>query len=128
MASDYNKIGQNPRINYRKIFTPYSDKTHFVYELIQNADDNESECIELQLYENELIVWNDGDEFLEEDVHSICSIGFSNKDLTQIGTFGMGFSRLSMPIQIVQKFILVMSVFVSQLVIPRSQKALILMI
>ena len=94
MATDYKKIGQNPRINYRKIFTPYSDKTHFVYELIQNADDNESECIELQLYENELIVWNDGDEFLEEDVHSICSIGFSNKDLTQIGTFGMGFKAV----------------------------------
>ena len=94
MATDYNKIGENPRINFRKIFTPYSDKTHFVYELIQNADDNESECIELQLYENELIVWNDGDEFLEEDVHSICSIGFSNKDLTQIGTFGMGFKAV----------------------------------
>ena len=94
MATDYNKIGENPRINFRKIFTPYSDKTHFVYELIQNADDNESECIELQLYENELIVWNDGDEFLEEDVRSICSIGFSNKDLTQIGTFGMGFKAV----------------------------------
>lgn len=94
MATDYNEIGQNPRINYRKIFTPYSDKTHFIYELIQNADDNKSRCIELQLYENELIVWNDGDEFLEEDVRSICSIGFSNKDLTQIGTFGMGFKAV----------------------------------
>ena len=94
MATDYKKIGENPRINYRKIFTPYSDKTHFVYELIQNADDNESGCIELQLYENELIVWNDGNEFSEEDVRSICSIGFSNKDLTQIGTFGMGFKAV----------------------------------
>ena len=60
MATDYNEIGQNPRINYRKIFTPYSDETHFIYELVQNADDNKSQCIELQLYENELIVWNDG--------------------------------------------------------------------
>ena len=94
MATDYNEIGQNPRINYRKIFTPYSDKTHFIYELIQNADDNESECIELQLYKNELIVWNDGCQFSEEDVRSICSIGFSNKDLTQIGTFGMGFKAV----------------------------------
>ena len=94
MATDYNEIGQNPRINYRKIFTPYSDKTHFVYELIQNADDNESECIEMQLYQKELLVWNDGNEFCEEDVRSICSIGFSNKDLTQIGTFGMGFKAV----------------------------------
>lgn len=94
MATDYKKIGENPRINYRKIFTPYSDKTHFVYELIQNADDNESGRIEMQLYEKELIVWNDGNEFREEDVRSICSIGFSNKDLTQIGTFGMGFKAV----------------------------------
>ena len=94
MATDYKKIGENPRINYRKIFTPYSDKTHFVYELIQNADDNESGRIEMQLYEKELLVWNDGNEFREEDVRSICSIGFSNKDLTQIGTFGMGFKAV----------------------------------
>ena len=94
MATDYNEIGQNPRINYRKIFTPYSDKTHFIYELVQNADDNKSQGIEMQLYENELIVWNDGCQFSEEDVRSICSIGFSNKDLTQIGTFGMGFKAV----------------------------------
>ncbi len=94
MATDYNEIGQNPRINYRNIFTPYSDKTHFIYELVQNADDNKSQSIELQLYENELLVWNDGCQFREEDVRSICSIGFSNKDLTQIGTFGMGFKAV----------------------------------
>lgn len=94
MATDYNEIGQNPRINYRNIFTPYSDKTHFIYELVQNADDNKSQSIELQLYKNELLVWNDGCQFREEDVRSICSIGFSNKDLTQIGTFGMGFKAV----------------------------------
>ena len=94
MATDYNEIGRKPRINYRSIFTPYSDKTHFVYELVQNADDNKSHCFELQLYESELLVWNDGCRFTEGDVRSICSIGFSNKDLTQIGTFGMGFKAV----------------------------------
>ena len=94
MATDYNEISRNPRINYRDTFTPYSDKTHFIYELVQNADDNKSQSIELQLYENELLVWNDGCQFTEEDVRSICSIGFSNKDLTQIGTFGMGFKAV----------------------------------
>ena len=94
MATDYKKISENPRINYRSIFTPYSDKTHFIYELVQNADDNKSRCIELRLYENELLVWNDGRQFTEGDVRSICSIGFSNKDLTQIGTFGMGFKAV----------------------------------
>ena len=82
-------------VNWRKIFTsPYSDKTHFIYELIQNADDSKSKHLELQLRENELIVWNDGRQFTKKDVGSICSIGFSNKDLTQIGTFGMGITAV----------------------------------
>ena len=82
-------------VNWRKIFTsPYSDKTHFIYELIQNADDSKSKHLELQLRENELIVWNDGRQFTKKDVDSICSIGFSNKDLTQIGTFGMGITSV----------------------------------
>ena len=78
-------------VNWRRFFTsPYSDKTHFIYELIQNADDSGSLHLELHLFENELLVWNDGRQFTKNDVDSICSIGFSNKDLTQIGTFGMG--------------------------------------
>ena len=72
----------------------YSDKTHFVYELVQNADDNKSRCLELQLGKDYLLVWNDGCQFSEEDVRSICSIGLSNKDLTQIGTFGIGFKAV----------------------------------
>jgi len=82
-------------VNWRKIFTsPYSDKTHFIYELIQNADDSKSTRLEFHLCENGLIVWNDGRQFTEKDKESICSIGFSNKDLTQIGTFGMGITAV----------------------------------
>ena len=72
----------------------YSDKTHFIYELVQNADDNKSRHLELQLGENELLVWNDGCQFSKKDVRSICSIGLSNKDLTQIGNFGIGFKAV----------------------------------
>jgi hypothetical protein len=95
-TEDYPKeMDENPRVNWRKIFTsPYNDKTHFVYELIQNADDSKSTRLEFHLRGNELVVWNDGQQFTEKDVDSICSIGFSNKDLTQIGTFGMGITAV----------------------------------
>ena len=95
-TGDYPKeIDENPRVNWRKIFTsPYNDKTYFVYELIQNADDSKSTRLEFHLRGNELVVWNDGRQFTEKDVDSICSIGFSNKDLTQIGTFGMGITAV----------------------------------
>ncbi len=101
MATDYKKIAEEhekrygwdvkPRRIYKRL---YNDKTHFVYELIQNADDNESLNLELQLDKNELFVWNDGYQFSEEDVRNICSLGSSNKDLTQIGTFGIGFKAV----------------------------------
>ena len=70
------------------------EKTHFIYELLQNADDSESTLLGLRLYENELFVWNDGHPFSQEDVQSICSTGSSDKDLTQIGNFGIGFKSV----------------------------------
>ena len=101
MASDYNKIAEEhekrygwdakPRRIYKRL---YSDKTHFVYELIQNADDSGSSYLKLQLDENGLLIWNDGRQFEEQDVRKICSLGSSDKDLTHIGTFGIGFKAV----------------------------------
>ena len=101
MASDYKKIAQENERRYgeetehlRIYKRLYSDKTHFVSELIQNADDSKSQHLELQLDSNALFVWNDGRQFTEEDVRNICSLGLSDKDLTQIGTFGIGFKAV----------------------------------
>ena len=101
MASDYNKIAEEhekrygwdakPRRIYKRL---YSDKTHFVYELIQNADDSGSSYLKLLLGENGLLIWNDGRQFEEPDVRRICSLGSSDKDLTHIGTFGIGFKAV----------------------------------
>ena len=89
--TDYEQLSQEFKRSVSRLMQLYSDKTHFVDELVQNADDSRSRCMELRLGEKELFVWNDGNQFSEEDVSSICSIGLSNKDLTQIGTFGIGF-------------------------------------
>ncbi|MDD9973029.1 MAG: endonuclease NucS [Candidatus Poribacteria bacterium] len=101
MASDYKRIAEEhekrygwdakPRRIYKRL---YSDKTHFIYELIQNADDSKSQYLELQLDSNALLVWNDGRQFKERDVRNICSLGSSDKDLTNIGTFGIGFKAV----------------------------------
>ena len=94
MATDYKKINVKSRINLSSIRDQRGDKTHFVYELIQNADDSKSKRLELYLCEKELLVWNDGCKFREEDVLRISSIGFSDKALTQIGNFGTGFKAV----------------------------------
>ena len=94
MAIDYKKINKKSRIDLSSIREQRGDKTHFIYELIQNADDSKSKRLELHLCEKELLVWNDGCKFREEDVLRISSIGFSDKDLTQIGNFGTGFKAV----------------------------------
>ena len=99
--TNYEQISKDHREHYgtktrhlRFLKELSSDTTHFVYELIQNADDSKSQHLELQLSDNELFVWNDGCRFHEDNVRRICSIGESNKDLTQIGTFGIGFKAV----------------------------------
>ena len=101
MAADYKKIAEENEERYgwdkkpHRIFKElYSEKTHFIYELIQNAEDSNSQCLELQLYEEGLLIWNDGSQFSEEDVRKICSLYSSDKDLTQIGSFGIGFKAV----------------------------------
>lgn len=99
--TDYNKIATKNQRRYGtdkiipKILRQlYGDDTHFVYELVQNAEDSKSQHIEFRLAEDALLVWNDGCRFRERDVRGICSIGMSDKDLTQIGNFGIGFKAV----------------------------------
>ena len=99
--TDYNKIAAENQRRYGtdkiipKILRQlYGDDTHFVYELVQNAEDSKSQHIEFRLAEDALLVWNDGCRFCERDVRGICSIGMSDKDLTQIGNFGIGFKAV----------------------------------
>ena len=99
--TDYNKIATENQRRYGtdkiipKILRQlYGDDTHFVYELVQNAEDSKSQHIEFRLAEDALLVWNDGCRFRERDVRGICSIGMSDKDLTQIGNFGIGFKAV----------------------------------
>ena len=74
----------------------YSDRTHFVYELLQNAEDADATQIELRLFEDRLEVCHDGRPFNESDVRGICGLvqGTKKDDLTQIGKFGIGFKSV----------------------------------
>ena len=98
--TDYKKLAAENQHRYgtdkiipKLLMQLYGDGTHFVYELVQNAEDSKSQHIEFRLAEDALLVWNDGCRFREQDVRGICSIGMSDKDLTQIGNFGIGFKE-----------------------------------
>ncbi|MCA1625972.1 MAG: hypothetical protein LC778_19685, partial [Acidobacteria bacterium] len=101
MPTDYSKIAEEHSHDYgarRKHLgiyrSLYADKTHFIYELIQNANDAQARHLTFLLRSDELIICNDGREFVEKDVRGICSIGRSTKDLTQAGAFGIGFKAV----------------------------------
>jgi len=74
----------------------YSEISHFIYELLQNAEDSEASFIKFDLQENSLSIIHNGKLFNYADVDAITTIGFSTKkdDLNKIGKFGAGFKSV----------------------------------
>lgn len=79
----------------------YSTRTHFVLELIQNADDNAyaSEVdpeIHIALSSSALKVWNNEQGFTKANVRALCSVGESTKlkKVGFIGEKGIGFKSV----------------------------------
>lgn len=74
----------------------YPDKAHFIYELLQNAEDTGAHNVHFELEENRLLYWHDGRPFDLDDIKSITSVGHSSKldDVSSIGKFGIGFKAV----------------------------------
>lgn len=75
----------------------YPDNAHFIYELLQNAEDAKATVVEFELRTGGLEVRHNGSRmFSLEDIDSIANIGDSTKkdDETQIGKFGVGFKAV----------------------------------
>jgi hypothetical protein len=74
----------------------YPDKAHFVYELLQNAEDACATEVTFTLTADSFICEHDGRKFTEEDVSGITGINNStkSKDPEKIGKFGVGFKSV----------------------------------
>jgi hypothetical protein len=72
----------------------YSERTHFLFELIQNAEDAGATSLEFKLFEDRLELRHDGRPFTEADVRGVCGVGKGSKPLTAIGQFGIGFKSV----------------------------------
>ena len=79
-----------------RIIQLYTDKSHFVYELLQNAEDCEATHIKFVQHDRYLEVMHNGKPFTETNLSGLCDIGQSDKagNLNQIGEFGVGFKSV----------------------------------
>lgn len=102
----------------------YSDEAHFVYEMLQNADDAEATEIAFDLREDRLIVSHDGKAFTEKDLEGICSIskGTKSDDYTKIGKFGIGFKSVFVYTESPQVFSGDYAFEIRELVLPKRIK------
>ena len=82
----------------------YADRTHFVFELLQNAEDalgkrrknGGSRNVRFSVANGTVRFSHFGQPFTEQDVQAICGIveGTKDDDLTAIGRFGIGFKSV----------------------------------
>ncbi len=99
----YSKISDENRIKYgteaervlKIIINQYSDRTHFIYEILQNAEDAGATQIRFQLERDRLYIYHNGRPFNEKDIQGVCGIADGTKeDGTRIGHFGIGFKSV----------------------------------
>ena len=116
MSGDYAKISADNTVKYgtdvsyygSAFADRYTERTHFIFELLQNAEDalrwreeaepgaNFSRTVTFRLFPDHLEVAHSGLPFTEDHVRAICSIkrGTKAKNLNDIGKFGIGFKSV----------------------------------
>ena len=111
MASDYEAIcAENMqrygtdigRIGPMLLADRYDDRTHFIFELLQNAEDalgrrgawSGPRRVSFTLSPEKLSLSHFGRPFDEADVRGVCGIAESTKDKFSIGRFGIGFKSV----------------------------------
>ena len=74
----------------------YPDSAHFIYELLQNAEDVDATEVSFTLSRESLIFEHNGRPFDEKDIYAITDIGDGTKsdDVDRIGKFGIGFKAV----------------------------------
>lgn len=90
---------------WQSIVDKYPETAHFIYELLQNADDAEASNVDIMLFSDKLIFKHNGKKHFNitqtgikppGDINAITGIGNSTKEDTsnKIGKFGVGFKSV----------------------------------
>ena len=103
IANDQSRLERTAANSIRTLINLYADRAHFLFELLQNAEDalrrrpadwSGPRSSKFQLWSQSLLVSHYGAPFDKSDVANICSVGETAKELTDIGHFGIGFKSV----------------------------------
>lgn len=74
----------------------YPDSAHFIYELLQNAEDRDATHVRFTLSADKLRFEHNGETFGPENIYAITDIGEGTKadDEDKVGRFGVGFKAV----------------------------------
>jgi hypothetical protein len=100
----------------------YPDQAHFLYELLQNAQDTKASEAKFELYSGTLIFEHNGRDFDKRDVEGITNIGKGTKagDEDKIGRFGVGFKAVFAYSETPKIYSPTFSFLIENLVLPRE--------
>jgi hypothetical protein len=80
----------------KTIIQLYTDKAHFVYELLQNTEDCKATKVNFAMFPDRLEVLHNGEPFTKANLTSIRSVAKTTKieEVNAIGKFGVGFKSV----------------------------------
>ncbi len=99
----YEEIRNQKKVEYGTAFKDwiwifvkqYKDRTHFLFELLQNAEDAKASFVNMSLFRDRLEIEHNGILFSKNDVISITKVARSTKSGGgSIGKFGIGFKSV----------------------------------
>lgn len=101
---EWKALTRNPQKYEALLAGHYSDSNHFVYELLQNAEDAfdkssgvSASKVVIEYYSDKLVFYHNGKPFDDADVRGVSSMLMGTKDRDDaqtIGRFGMGFKSV----------------------------------
>ena len=101
MMTDYEKISAynekklgEDRASRMSQVSMYADTAHFVFEILQNADDAGATEVHFDVLADRLVIEHNGKPFTSDDVRAISYFGQGKTDITKIGHFGLGFKSV----------------------------------
>lgn len=75
----------------------YSKQSHFIFELLQNAEDEKARKVKITLYSEKIVFEHNGRPFDIDDIEAITSFGNNERKKLKpnaIGRFGIGFKSV----------------------------------